>query len=241
MSAISKDQLVGDPAVALPGDSVVALLRDAAGNAVVVASGALQTRDQATKVGNTASVVTDNAQAILAVRNDAGTTIATATGNYAPLQVDATGALRISGSLSLSSQYAEDTPHVSANLGLFTLGVRQDVPASATSADGDYAAVTTDSVNRVWVNDAANTAFSAAASTVGVAAAALYTPIPALRKVLLQNTGAQPVFIGPTGVTTASGVRIPSGGSVELVVGPNIAMFAISGTAGQSVRVMQFA
>jgi hypothetical protein len=241
MSAISKDLLVADPAIVLSGDSVVSLMRDAAGNAVVVTAGKLQTQDSSIKVGNTASAAADLAQPILAVRNDAGTTIATATGNYAPLQVDATGALRIAGNLSLSSQYAEDAPHVSTNLGLFTLGVRSDVPTSATNADGDYAAVTVDSTNRMWVNQAANISQAVAATAVSTTAVSLYTAIPGQKRVMIQNNGTSAIFIGPTGVTTANGIRIPASGSYEQDIGPNIAMFAIAQTGTQAVRIHQLA
>jgi hypothetical protein len=216
-------------------------MRDAAGNAVVVASGKLQTQDASIKAGNTASAAADLAQPILAVRNDAGTTIATATGNYAPLQVDATGALRIAGNLSLSSQYAEDAPHVSTNLGLFTLAVRADVPTAGTSADGDYAAVTSDSTNRLWVNQAANISQAVASAAVTTTAASLYTAIAGQKKIMIQNNGNANVFIGPAGVTAANGIRIPASGSYEQDIGPNIAMFAIAASGTQAVRVHQLA
>lgn len=241
MSAISKDLLVADPAISQPGDSIVALMKDAAGNALVVTASRLQTIDAAAKTGNTASAVSDVGQQMLAVRQDVAGTIATASGNYAPLQVDSTGALRISGSLSLSSQYQEDAAHVSTNQGLFVLAVRSDVPTAGTNADGDYAAATTDSLNRLWVNDTHNVGQAVAATAVTTTAASLYTAIAGQKTIVVQNNGTANIFIGPSGVTTATGIRIPANGSYEQKVGPAVAMFAVAASGTQAVRVHQLA
>ena len=46
----------------------------------------------------------------LVVRNDAGTSLVSADGDYAPLSVDSTGALRVTGGGG-GTQYQEDTAH----------------------------------------------------------------------------------------------------------------------------------
>lgn len=87
---------------------------------------------------------------ILAVRNDAGTTLVSADGDYAPLSVDASGNLRTTASVTINAEKAEDAAHVSGDTGSFILGVRQDTLASSTSADGDYAALKVDSVGSLY-------------------------------------------------------------------------------------------
>lgn len=93
----------------------------------------------------------------LAVRNDAGGSLADTDGDYAPLQVDANGALRISGSVSvtLTAQHNEDAPAASGDSGIFSLLVRQDTLASSTSADGDYGAFKSNAAGELYVHDTA--------------------------------------------------------------------------------------
>ena len=77
----------------------------------------------------------------LAVRNDSEGTLVGADGDYAPLQVDNVGRLRVIADLdfTVGAEEAEDDAHVSGDTGNYVLGVRQDSLASSTSADGDYA------------------------------------------------------------------------------------------------------
>jgi len=91
----------------------------------------------------------------LSVRNDAGTSLVSADGDYAPLSVDAAGNLRVSGSFSFNEagDYAEDAAHVSGDIGYFNLAVRQDTLANSTSADGDYGAFKINSVGSLYTND----------------------------------------------------------------------------------------
>lgn len=75
---------------------------------------------------------------VLSVRHDADSSLVDADGDYAPLQVDATGRLKISGTMSLPNlEKAEDSAHVSGDKGIMSLGVRQD-SVSPLAADGDY-------------------------------------------------------------------------------------------------------
>lgn len=73
-----------------------------------------------------------------------GTTAATFTGTS--LNVN------ITGGATGTTQYAEDTAHVSGDMGVECLTVRRDTPASGTSADGDYATLNTDANGRLYVN-----------------------------------------------------------------------------------------
>lgn len=90
----------------------------------------------------------------LAVRNDANSSLVGADGDYAPLQVDATGLLKVNivAGGSGGTQYAEDTAAVSGDLGNVALVVRQDSLSSSVSADGDYGWMKIDSLGRLWVN-----------------------------------------------------------------------------------------
>lgn len=87
----------------------------------------------------------------LAVRNDTLAALAGSDGDYAPLQVNANGALyvavdgtvTISGAVTTNYEYAEDSAHSSADIGAFVLAVRNDA-GTALAADGDYIPLSTD-------------------------------------------------------------------------------------------------
>lgn len=87
----------------------------------------------------------------LAVRNDAGTSLVSATGDYSPLSVDSTGALRVTGGGG-GTQYAEDAAHASGDTGTVMLAVRQDTDASTVSADGDYSTLQVNESGRLKVS-----------------------------------------------------------------------------------------
>jgi hypothetical protein len=179
-------------------------------------------------------------QFMLGVRNDAGGSLVSADGDYAPLQVDASGALRISGSLSISGQYAEDAAHVSGDIGLYNLAVRADAPAVATSADGDYASQTVDAYNRSWVNSGANVSIANGAASVSTSAL-LVAAAAGRREIFVQNVGNKAIFLGASGVSTANGLKIPAGADLKLEIGPALALHAVAESGTQEVRYLQLA
>lgn len=96
----------------------------------------------------------------LAVRRDANTSLVDTDGDYAPLQVDATGSLKVSiiSGGSGGTQYAEDTAHTTGDLGTAALVVRKDSVGSNVSADGDYATLLQDANGRLYtqIHDGGN-------------------------------------------------------------------------------------
>ncbi len=155
------------------------------------------------------------------------------------LAINADGSINVVADLSVTNSFekAEDAAHASGDIGAYMLGVIQAVPASS-AADGDYGSIKTDALGRAWVNDAPNVAQSGAVLTVGTSEVAI-TSLANRRKLIIQNTSDKDVYLGPTGVTTVNGIRIAKGATYDEIVGPNLAMFLICGTAGQDVRVHQ--
>ena len=89
---------------------------------------------------------------VLAVRNDAGTSLVDANLDYAPFSLDSTGALRVTSTASgVVTQFAEDAPHTSGDLGIQSLAVRNDTPGTLTSANGDYASFQQDGAGGIRV------------------------------------------------------------------------------------------
>lgn len=157
--SITKEKLIYIEATPSDGDSVAAYLRTGT-EALTSTSGALDVNiASSTGLGifaeDSAHASGDLGQQILAVRNDAGTSLVSADGDYAPLQVDSTGALRVAADISVvtGSDKAEDSVHASGDIGTYVLAVRQDT-LSASAADGDYASFKLDSLGRLWANAA---------------------------------------------------------------------------------------
>lgn len=165
---LGKDKLVFDTAAALvDNDNVGAFLRSSdgtllthttVGGAEALDVNAAQFLGATTVAGiglfaeDSAHASGDIGQQVLAVRNDAGTSLVSADGDYAPLQVDSVGRLRVLADLTAAFDftYAEDSAHASGDVGAFMLAVRNDGGAtSLTSANGDYSAIAVDEFGRV--------------------------------------------------------------------------------------------
>jgi len=135
---------------------------------------------------------------------------------------------------------AEDAAHSSGDNGVMSLGVRSDTQVSLASATGDYTPAQYESLGRLRIFDAPDSSVVSAAVTVGTTAVAL----PALSgraRVMIQNNGNKPLFIGGTGVVVGTGLEVAKGATLSLEAGPNVALFGISSAAGQDVRVLEVA
>jgi hypothetical protein len=74
------------------------------------------------KAEDSAHASGDTGIAIWGVRNDAGTAFG-ADGDYVPLSITSTGALRTDASVTINAEKAEDAAHVSGDTGNFMLAV----------------------------------------------------------------------------------------------------------------------
>lgn len=81
------------------------------------------------------------------------------------------------------------------------------------------------------------TTLDAAAVSVGTTATLVAASDATRQSVTLQNLGTADVYFGPAAVTTATGVKLASNGSLTLDK-QTAAIYAISGSAAQDVRVL---
>lgn len=108
----------------------------------------------------------------LAVRVDSAATLAGTDGDYAPLQVDASGALRVTGGTA-GTEYTEDAAAAANPTGGMMMAVRRDtLSASEVSADGDNIALKATSKGELHVSDtdllaAVNSAIPAGTNIIG--------------------------------------------------------------------------
>lgn len=157
---ITKHKLVLDTTELADSDNVGAYLRSSDGTLIthttVGAKEALDVNianfeEMGVFAEDAAHASGDNGQFILAVRNDAGGSLVSADGDYAPLQVDANGLLQVAAEVTSNVEYAEDSAHASGAIGAYILGVRQDADTSPVSADGDYHGLIFDNAGRLKV------------------------------------------------------------------------------------------
>lgn len=152
-------------------------------------------------------------------------------------------AINADGSINVQAtfDYAEDSVASSGDVGAYVLSVRQDTLASSTSASGDYQSFKTDALGRLWMNDTHQTMVFAAVSVLVTATDLVASDLANRKRILLQNLGTKKIYIGDASVTTANGIELFSGASMELDIGPGINLYAISSSGTQDVRVMELA
>jgi len=142
--------------------------------------------------------------------------------------------------------HVEDTLHSTGDSGMMPLAVRNDA-GTALAGDGDYIPLTTDSSGNLRVAGSLtigppDSTIDSQAVTVGTTEVAIPTTAePGRDTAIIQNLGSSSIFVGPTGVTTSSGLEISKRSSLELKLGPSVTVFGISAAAGQDVRVFETA
>ena len=143
--------------------------------------------------------------------------------------------------VALNAEDAEDSAHVSGDIGAYILSVRQDTLA-ASAADGDYQSFKTDALGRLYVNDTHQTMENAAVSVAATATDLAATDLANRKSILIQNLGNRSVYVGKDNtVTTSNGIELFPGSSIELDVGPGVNLHAISASGSQDVRIMELA
>ena len=189
---------------------------------------------------------------IAGVRRDADTSPVTNDGDAHPFLFDSQGFLKVNSKVTVEAsdaEYAEDSAHSDGDVGLQILAVRQDTLSSSVDTDGDYGSLKLNSLGRLYtttvveggINDFYDTDFKVTAETIGATAAELVsTPMTGRKKILVQNEGDKPIYIGyDNTVTTSNGIKISKNSSWTELVGENLDIWAISTDAGQSVRIME--
>lgn len=159
MSMTGIYQIKVDTTTLANGHSIAAYLVDAAGNlltsTLVGSKQRLDVQSSAEYAEDTAHTTGDYGQHVLAVRNDTEGSLVGTDGDYAPLQVDALGRLRVNADINVNNDfvYAEDSAFTDEDLGAAVLLVRQDTLASSTTADGDYGSFKSTSLGELYVHD----------------------------------------------------------------------------------------
>lgn len=124
----------------------------------------------------------------------------------------------------------------------FNMGYNGTTWDRLTSTSGALNTNISSQTGTLTVSDSAvaNTAILASATSVTTtAAAAPATALAARKYIALQNRGNRSVFLGATGVTSATGFELAPGGDQWLRLGPAVSVFAISATGTIDVRTLE--
>jgi hypothetical protein len=214
-----------------------------------VVSGTVAITDDANHAEDSAHTSGDIGKFMLAVRNDANTSLVSADGDYAPLQVDSVGRLKVSAEVTVEAgdaEYLEDSAHASGDAGLHMLLVRQDTLATSTSASGDYGSFKSDDLGALWVHVSetapapADDQFANAAVAVGTSAIAVTASLATRRRIIVQNAdNSKSIWLGNASVTAANGIRLSAGSALEIELAASAVLYAIANTASADVRVFE--
>lgn len=163
--------------------------------------------------------------------------------NANELLINADGSINVNADISIVNGHEklEDQAHLSGDVGSYVLAVRQDTLVVDTSASGDYASFKVDALGRLQTNDAAQDALFSAVTVTTAATALVASPLANRRKILVQNVSTRTIYVGEAGVTTATGIRLAAGSSIELEAAPQISLFAIAQGGSADVRVLELA
>lgn len=153
------------------------------------------------------------------------------------IKTDVNGELQVDV-LTMPATFAEDTAHVSGNIGSFILGVRNDLNSVMTSADGEYSPIAVNNKGAVAIQDGGNSITvdgTVAATQSGTwnitnitgtvslpTGAATETTLAAVNT-KLTSTVRTPTFLRPSGVSgstlAAYSVSFASVGTADAIVG----------------------
>jgi hypothetical protein len=246
---LGKDRLIFDPADLTESDQIGAYLRAGSDGDLITSTltGSKESLD--VNVVGTAdggyfaedSTHSSGAigQFILAIQTDSQGPLAN-DGDYVGLQVDSQGRLRCITDIDLVGDLVGDNESDTEDP--LKIGSRAVSGVLSAATNGNKVNVISDLYRRIMVNVAPRIGSLATALTVGTTAVALPSSALAGRmRVVIQNLSNSDIYIGGSGVTTSSGVRVGKGATYSEDIGQDCVLYAIAGTSGNDVRVLELA
>lgn len=149
-SLLGKHKISVDTSTLASGDSIAAYLTSAAGtlltHTTVGAKEHLDVLDSSSHLDSSAYATGTDYLTSVGVVNNAG--------DWVPFTLNAAGELPVAATVNFAGDYAEDSAHVSGDVGLFSLAVRRDTRSAGSGTDGDYSSFNVNAVGELWVKDA---------------------------------------------------------------------------------------
>jgi len=184
---------------------------------------------------DSASADADQLASVGGVRQDTLASSTSADGDYGNLKQNARGALWTAPVGTVADNIA-DTENPAK------IGSRAVSGAlAAVSATGNRADLLSDMYRRIFINDSPNINLNSQVLTVGATEIAFPAALAGRRRIMVQNSSSNPIYVGPTGVLSTTGLKIEKGATLSLEAGQAINFFAIAGSAGNAVRIFELA
>lgn len=149
MSMSGKWKINVDTAVLANGDSIAAYLTSAGG--ALITSETIGGNEYAHSKGPESHI--DGSAYAAASDYLSSIGVVDDNGNWVPFTLNAAGELPVSATVNFAGDYAEDTAHVSGDVGLFQLAVRRDARDSGVDTDGDYASFNVNANGELYTYD----------------------------------------------------------------------------------------
>jgi hypothetical protein len=247
----AKEKLVFDPAAAAETDNIGAYVRSSDGTLITHTQVGGKDGLDVNVINASLEVTATN----LDIRDLSHTqdNVAIAQGGNT-LVVNADGSINVNADIDIvnGSDKAEDSAHASGDIGTYVLAVRQDALAPSTSADGDYASFKVNADGALWVEQASPveiiapsyTNWLVSQNTIDTTAELVVAAdLTNRRKILIQNvTNNRTVFLGNSNaVTSANGIRLSAGSTIELELAAGVDIYAIANNNGADLRVAEIA
>jgi hypothetical protein len=204
------------------------------------------------RIGDGTETANVNASNELQVRDDdANTLLGTIDADTSALAGTVSGSEIQADIVTMPGIYAEDSAHSSTDNGMFALAVRQDADA-AFGADGDYAPLQVDDSGflkvsgALTVEDDAYDTLKASVETVGTSAVELAsTPLTGRKNIIVQNLGSSDIYVAEDNTVTTTGATggllVSKKSNLELKASAVANIWAISGSAGNDIRILEMA
>lgn len=244
---LNKDQLVLDTAALTESDNVGAYIRASDGTLITqTTTGAIKALD--VQIANSSLAVTATNLDIrdLAFATDkvdvGGSIVALDAGTLAALE--SITVQNGAGGSAVNIQDGGNSITVDAvNLDIRDLAFatdKVDVGGSVVALDSATLAAL-ETIN-VVINLATSAAFSAVAVDATVGGTDLVpSDLANRKKIIIQNVSSKAIFIGNSGVTIATGIKLPASSSAEFEVGQAVNLYAITASGSADVRIMETA
>jgi hypothetical protein len=182
---------------------------------------------------------------IMGIRRDADTSPVSATGDSHPLVFDSLGRLKTDASVDFGND-ADDAASSQDPLSIGGVSASTASALGALSAAGDRGHMLMDLYRRQFTNESHNIAWKVEPHTIGATETEVAaTPLGGRKRVIIQNTSSNSVWVGEaTGVTTSGatrGIEIPKNASMDFDFGEALNLFVISDGASREINVLEAA
>lgn len=141
---------------------------------------------------------------MLGIRQDAAGSPVSADGDFHPFVFNDDGELKVIADIAVNAEKAEDSAHISGDIGNYVLAVRSDTrPTGAnTSATGDYASLFVNANGEMYVKD---TDAETALNTIETTLTNIETDVDAINNTVADDAAdaGNPLKIGSRAVTGA--------------------------------------